>query len=141
MKRTFRVKRDYPKILRNRKARIERRLAPRNWCDQPEPMLRGGNLHYEVAERAGAVGCGGIGAMHTMVQRLGLVKEIDQELHLPSRFPALPTPLVAHPEESLVELNRIILRACDVDSEQRYQSSKELQADLLELQRRLGGNP
>ena len=82
MKRTFRVKRGYPKILRNRKARIERRLAPRNWCDQPQPMLRGGNLHYEVAERAGAVGCGGIGAMHTMVQRLGLVKEIDQELHL-----------------------------------------------------------
>ena len=45
-------------------------------------MLRGGNLHYEVAERTGAVGCGGVGAMHTLVQRLGLVKDIDQELHL-----------------------------------------------------------
>ena len=35
-------------------------------------MLRGGNLHYEMAERAGAVGCGGLGVMHTLVQRLGL---------------------------------------------------------------------
>lgn len=88
MKRTFRVKRSYRKILRNRKARIERRLAPRNWSDQAQPMLRGGNLRYEMAERAGAVGCGGLGAMHTLAQRLGLVKEIDEHLvllkvHLP----------------------------------------------------------
>jgi len=71
-----------PKILRNRKARIERRLAPRNWCDQPQPMLRGGNVHYEMAERAGGVGCGGLGVMHTLCNRLGLVKEIDEHLHL-----------------------------------------------------------
>lgn len=82
MKRTFRVKRSYRKILRNRKARIERRLAPRNWSDQAQPMLRGGNLRYEMAERAGAVGCGGLGAMHTLAQRLGLVKEIDEHLVL-----------------------------------------------------------
>jgi len=82
MKRAFRVKRSYRKILRNRKARIERRLAPRNWSEQPQPMLRGGNLHYEIAERTGAVGCGGLGAMHMLVQRLGLVKEIDEHLHL-----------------------------------------------------------
>jgi len=82
MKRAFRVKRKYPKILRNRKARIARRLAPRNWCAQEEPMLQGGNLHYEMAERTGAVGCGGVGVIHTLVQRLGLVQEIDEHLHL-----------------------------------------------------------
>jgi hypothetical protein len=82
MKRTLRVNREYPRILRNRKRRIERRLAPRNWEAQDEPMLRAGNLHYEMAERTGAVGCGGIGAIHTMAVRLGLVKEIDQNLHL-----------------------------------------------------------
>jgi len=82
MKRAFRVKRNYPKILRNRKARIERRLAPRNWCAQAEPMLRGSNLRYEMAERAGAVGCGGLGVIHTLVQRLGLVEEIDRHLEL-----------------------------------------------------------
>jgi len=82
MKRTFRVKRGYRKVLRNRKARIERRLAPKSWEAQAEPMLRGGNLRYEMGARTGAVGCGGLGVMHTLVQRLGLVQEIDQNLHL-----------------------------------------------------------
>ena len=82
MARTFRVKRSYLKILRNRKARIERRLAPRTWTDQEQPMLRGGNLQYEMGERAGAVGCGGLGVIHTLAQRLGLVREIDENLHL-----------------------------------------------------------
>ena len=82
MKRTFRVRPSYPKILRQRKARIERRLGPKHWSAQAQPMLRGGNLRYEMAERAGAVGCGGVGAIHTLAQRLGLVDEIDAHLHL-----------------------------------------------------------
>jgi hypothetical protein len=82
MKRTFRVNRTYRKILRNRKARIQRRLAPKHWSAQAQPMLRGGNLRYEMAERAGAIGCGGVGVMHTLVQRLGLAEEIDRRLHL-----------------------------------------------------------
>jgi len=76
------VNRNYPKILRNRKNRIQRRLAPKNWEAQPRPMLKGSNIHYEMAERVGAVNCGGIGAIHLMVQRLGLVKDIDSHLHL-----------------------------------------------------------
>jgi len=65
------VKRTYPKILRNRKARIERRLAPRHWSAQPEPMLRGGNVRYEMAERTGRWAVRN-GVMHTLVQQLGL---------------------------------------------------------------------
>jgi len=45
-------------------------------------MLKGSNIHYEMAERVAAVNCGGIGAMHLMVQRLGLVEDIDSNLHL-----------------------------------------------------------
>jgi hypothetical protein len=82
MKKTFRVNRDYPKILRNRKRRIERRLAPRSWEAQAEPMMRGSNIHYEVSDKISASAYGGVGAIHTMVQRLGLVKEIDEQLHL-----------------------------------------------------------
>lgn len=82
MKATFRVSRNYPKILRNRKRRIERRLAPRHWEDQPEPMLRGRNLHYELSGRIVATAYGGMGAIHTMVQGLGLVAEIDRNLEL-----------------------------------------------------------
>jgi hypothetical protein len=82
MNKAFRVKRGYRKILRNRKARLERRLAGRTLPDQGRPILRGGNLHYEMGGRAGAVSCGGLGAIHTMVQRLGLVKDIDAHLQL-----------------------------------------------------------
>jgi hypothetical protein len=76
------VNRTYRKILRNRKQRIERRLRPKNWEDQPRPMFKASNIHYEMAERTGAMNCGGIGAMHLMVQRLGLVEDIDKSLEL-----------------------------------------------------------
>jgi len=81
-KRSFRVNRIYPKILRNRKQRIERRLKPKNWDDQPCPMFKASNIRYEMAERTAAMNCGGIGAMHLMVQRLGLVEDIDRSLQL-----------------------------------------------------------
>jgi hypothetical protein len=76
------VNRTYPKILRNRKRRIEQRLAPKNWEDQPRLLFKASNIHYEMADRAGAVNCGGIGAMHLMVQSLGLVDDIDRHLEL-----------------------------------------------------------
>ena len=76
------MNRNYPKILRNRKHRIDRRLQPKNWEDQPRPMLKASNIVYEMAERAQGMNCGGIGAMHLMVQRLGLVEDIDQHLQL-----------------------------------------------------------
>ena len=82
MKSTFRVSRKYPKILRNRQRRIDRRLAPRAWKAQPEPMMRGSNIHYELSNKTCATSYGGLGAIHAMVQRLGLVDEIDQHLEL-----------------------------------------------------------
>ena len=81
-KRPFRVNRSYRKILRNRKQRIERRLQPKSWEDQACPMLKASNIHYEMAGRIVAMNCGGIGAMHLMVQRLGLVEDIDKNLQL-----------------------------------------------------------
>ena len=76
------MNRSYRKIVRNRKNRIQRRLAAKHWEDQPRPMFKGSNIHYEMAERVQAVNCGGIGAMHLMVQRLGLVEDIDLHLSL-----------------------------------------------------------
>lgn len=76
------MNRSYRKILRNRKNRIARRLSPKQWEDQPRPMLKASNIHYEMAERVQAVSCGGIGAMHLMVQRLGLIEDINQNLKL-----------------------------------------------------------
>lgn len=76
------MNRSYRKILRNRKQRIERRLEPKNWEDQSRPMFNASNIRYEMAERTAAMNCGGIGAMHLMLQRLGLVEDIDRNLHL-----------------------------------------------------------
>ena len=76
------MKRTYPKILRRRKQRIARRLQPRNWEDQPQPMFAASNIHYEMAERTQAMNYGGIGAVHRLAQRVGLVEDLDRSLPL-----------------------------------------------------------
>ena len=76
------MKRSYPKILRNRKNRIQRRLAPKQWPQQSRPMFQASTIHYEMGERVQAVPCGGIGSMHLMVRRLGLIEDINQNLKL-----------------------------------------------------------
>jgi hypothetical protein len=45
-------------------------------------MMSASNIHYEMAEKAEAISYGGIGAIHKMVGKLGLVEELDRELHL-----------------------------------------------------------
>jgi hypothetical protein len=52
-------------------------------------MLAATNIHYEMAARIQGLSGGGIGAMHLMVQRLGLIEDLDRSLellkvHLPS---------------------------------------------------------
>ena len=78
------MNRTHPKILHNRKRRIAARLQPKNWEDQPRPMLKASNIRYKMAERTAAMNCGGIGAMHLMVQGLGLVEDIGGASALPS---------------------------------------------------------
>ena len=68
--------------LINRKGRIQWRLRDRHWTDQPRPMFAAGNIHYELADRARGLGPGGIGAMHLVALRTGLVEAIDRRLHL-----------------------------------------------------------
>ncbi len=74
----------YPKILRKRKARIERRLTKKIEVDPfvDEPVLGASNIHYEMAQKSEGISCGGIGAIHQMARRVGLIKEIDEHLHL-----------------------------------------------------------
>lgn len=79
------MSRTYRKILRNRKNRIERRLQPKNWEEQERPMFGARNIQYEMAERTRGMSYGGIGAMHVMLQRVGLVEDLDQSLSLLKR--------------------------------------------------------
>jgi Transposase DDE domain group 1 len=45
-------------------------------------MLRASNIHYELSDKVRGLSCGGIGAIHLMARRLGLVEAIDQRLHV-----------------------------------------------------------
>jgi len=75
--------------IASRQHRIEERLDRFNYPDDmSRPMMRGTNLHYELADRDVGTACGGIGLIHQLVQRLELPKEINQRLsvfkiHLP----------------------------------------------------------
>jgi len=45
-------------------------------------MLTARNIRYDVADRARAVNCGGIGAIHLLARRVGLIDAIDRDLEL-----------------------------------------------------------
>jgi hypothetical protein len=47
-----------------------------------EPQFGASRIEYEVSAKTGAITCGGIGAIHMMVKRLGLAEAIDERLHL-----------------------------------------------------------
>ncbi len=70
--------------LARRKRRVRRRLerARRRRADSGSPVLSAGNVRYEVADRAKGISCGGLGAIHLLARRVGLVEAIDRELHL-----------------------------------------------------------
>jgi hypothetical protein len=45
-------------------------------------MLAAANIQYELAGRAGGIACGGIGLMHLLAHRTGLVGALDAQLNL-----------------------------------------------------------
>ena len=70
------------KRLAKRKRRIQYRLGDRKWQAQAEPMFKARNIHYELSDRSRGLSAGGIGAMHLLAGRLGLIETIDDNLHL-----------------------------------------------------------
>jgi len=79
------VKQKDRRKLRNRKRRIQWRLRLRQWSDQPRPMLAASNIQYEVAARQRGVAVGGLGAIHLLARRVGLVGVLNKNLHLLKR--------------------------------------------------------
>lgn len=45
-------------------------------------MFSASNIHYDVADKARGLACGGIGAMHLLARQVGLIDAIDRDLHL-----------------------------------------------------------
>ena len=68
--------------LANGKRRIAHRLGEIHWSPQDRPVMAAGNIRYEVAQRSRGLVCGGVGAMHLLARRAGLVEAIDRRLHL-----------------------------------------------------------
>src|SRR4051812_49928374 len=48
-------------------------------------MMTADNIRYELADRVHGLSAGGIGAMLLLAQRIGLVRDIDHNLHLLKR--------------------------------------------------------
>jgi len=71
--------------VRKRKQRIERRLGKRNWTGQGKPMLTGRNIDYEMGDRMRGLSVGGIGTMHLLARRTGLIEAIDKGVHVLKR--------------------------------------------------------
>jgi hypothetical protein len=69
-------------ITRRRRAVAARHAQAGHWGERPRPMLTSGKVGYEVAGSGEATCFGGIGAVHRLVTRLGLVEAIDDELDL-----------------------------------------------------------
>lgn len=79
------MKKNIAKKLAKRKKKIVKPLQKRDWGEQARPMLAGGNICYDVDGRHEGISYGGIGSIHQLARRSGLVQEIDNRLHLLQR--------------------------------------------------------
>jgi hypothetical protein len=68
--------------LANSKRRIERRLDKSDLRGCAQPMFTASNIHYQIGDRVRGIAHGGIGAIHLLARRIGLIEAIDQNLHV-----------------------------------------------------------
>jgi hypothetical protein len=68
--------------LQQRQRRVLRRLEHHPGDVRDEPMLTARNIQYALADRVQGLGAGGIGAMHLLARRSGLIDALDRRLGL-----------------------------------------------------------
>ncbi len=71
--------------LARRRRRILRRLENAPGVERTEPMLTASHIRYELTNRTRAMVPGGIGAIHLLARKVGLITDIDEDLHLLKR--------------------------------------------------------
>jgi hypothetical protein len=76
------VKASIRRKLAHRKRRIQRRLDKKDLRGCSQPIMTASNMHYEIAERTRGIASGGIGLIHALARRLGLMDALDQRLQL-----------------------------------------------------------
>lgn len=82
------MKRNVRRWLEARQRRILRRLAEVDGGREPRgagPEFSARTIRYECATRAHAITCGGIGAMHQLAVRVGLIDALDTRLPILKR--------------------------------------------------------
>jgi hypothetical protein len=78
----FQVKSIFRRWFTKGKNRITRRLDKKKNRMTGRPTFNASNIQFEVSDKIHAIACGGIGAIHSLVRRIGLIDAIDQHLHL-----------------------------------------------------------
>lgn len=74
------------KIVQKHNKNIEGRLERKGWKGRGERVLSAKNIHYEVTDKFGGIGVGGIGAFHVLATRIGLQESLDMGLGLLKRY-------------------------------------------------------
>ena len=115
--------------LINRQRRIRHRLGQRHWEDQPEPMFKAGNIHYDLSDRTRGLDCGGLGAFHLLARRTGLVEAIDRKLHL------LKLHLPYHESDHVLNIAYNVLTGGTCLEHLELRRNDEVYLDALDAQR------
>jgi len=69
------------KLARDQR-RLHRRIDKANLQGCSRPMFTAQAIHYEIADRCHGLAHGGIGAIHALARRVGLIDAIDRDLPL-----------------------------------------------------------
>ena len=73
------------RILRERQRRLLNRIENHPGPERNLPMMTATSIHYELAERIQGLAAGGIGAMLLLARKIGLIRDLDHNLHLLKR--------------------------------------------------------
>jgi hypothetical protein len=68
--------------LERRKRRIQYRLDRAKLKNLDKPVFTASNIRYEISDRDRGISYGGVGALHLLARRIGLIAAIDEKLHL-----------------------------------------------------------
>lgn len=79
------MKKSIVKKLKKRKEKIRKRTRKRNWEDQASPMLQASHIHYDVDERHQGISYGGVGFIHMMAEKTGLVDNLNEAVNVLKR--------------------------------------------------------
>ena len=115
--------------LTRRKRRITHRLRPRSWAAQVQPMFSASNIHYDLSDRTRGLESGGIGAMHRLARRVGLIDEIDRRLEV------LKVHLPYHESDHVLNIAYNILCGGTCLEDIEWRRNNEVYLDALGAQR------